>query len=231
MFGRSLKLAGLALVFAGSVAGSERDARADVPPAPGRKRVDYAFSVKGLSVAPDRVLFAYPCGPSNGAPSLESVKLEDGRSVTVGRRGGGCQVYAIGKSAYDAWVAANPSTPGATPHVDALVSQSLKCTGGPSPMFEIASSDPRSAITETFRVTTLDATSCVLTAEPSAGSTPPSTSSPSSSAPPASGASPTKSSGGCSLATHGDAGNSKNASFVFALVWALGTLAARRRSR
>ncbi|HVJ90652.1 MAG TPA: hypothetical protein VM580_12675, partial [Labilithrix sp.] len=160
MLRRSLELAGLALVFAGSVAAFERDVRADVPPPEGRKRVDYAFNVKGLSAAADRVLFAYPCGPSNGAPTLEYVKLEEGASVTVGRRGGSCAIYSIGKPAYEAWLSAKSSTPGAAQHPDALVAQSVKCSGGPSPSFEIASNDPRTAITETFRVSTLDATSC-----------------------------------------------------------------------
>jgi hypothetical protein len=204
------------------------EASADVPPPAGLKRVGFSFSVKGLASAPDRVLFAYPCGTSNGAPIIEHVKIEEGASVAVGRRGGGCPIYSIAKTAYETWAKDyKPTHTMEDPALQTLASQAMKCTGGPTPMFELSTSDGRGSIAQTLTVKTLDATACVLNAEPIASS--PSTESPASTASPpkspaSTGSSPKSSS--CSFA-RGTTTDDVGCALVLACV--SGVLAARRR--
>lgn len=146
-------------------------ARADLPPPDGQKFVGFSFSVKGLGAAPDRVLFAYPCGASNGAPRAEHQKIEEGRAINVGRRGGPCTVYSVAKAAYDAWAKDyKPSNDMRDAALEKLASESQKCSGGPTITHVIASKDPRSVVEQTLTVAKLDATGCTLTSAPAQGS-------------------------------------------------------------
>ncbi|HEU4410129.1 MAG TPA: hypothetical protein VFS43_33045 [Polyangiaceae bacterium] len=139
-------------------------ARADLPPPDGLKYVGYSFTVTGLAAAGDRVLFAYPCGGSSGAPVAEHQKLEEGRAVSVGRRGGNCTVYAISKASYDAFLARYKPTNGyQDPALDALAKGATKCAGGPTPTFQLATSDPRSSVNESLAVRAVTETQCALT--------------------------------------------------------------------
>lgn len=193
-------------------------ARADVAPEPGRKRVGFSFVVKGLSAAPDRVLFAYPCGDSNGAPIVEHKKIDEGVPLSVGRRGGACTIYSIAKTTYEPWAREyKPTRAMKDEALEKLASQSVKCSGGPTPTFEIASSDARTSIEQILNVTTLNATDCVLAPSSSA-------SGPSSSV--ATSSSTGKSSSGCAV-THAPGGTS---CVAIALACAFG-LSARRRRR
>jgi MYXO-CTERM domain-containing protein len=162
---RSLTLApaALALLLAAP-------ARADLPPPDGQKFVTFSFTVKGLAAAPDRVLFAYPCGASNGAPMAEHRKIEEGRAIDVGRRGGPCTVYSVAKTTYEAWAKDyKPSNDMRDSALERLASQSQKCSGGPTPTYQIASKDPRSVVEQTLTVAKLDDASCVLTPVPAQG--------------------------------------------------------------
>jgi hypothetical protein len=206
---------------------SAAPARADVPPPAGRKRVDFSFVVKGVAAAPDRVLFAYPCGDSNGAPIAEYKKIEEGKPVSIGRRGGDCPIYSVAKTTYDAW-AKNYRPTGSVKDdaLEKLASESKKCTGGPTPVYEVASSDSRTSVEQTLNVTTLNATDCVLTAAAIASpasttpsATPPSTSS---SAP----SSPAKSSS-CAASP----GSGGGLAFAAAVACIAGIVAERRRRR
>jgi hypothetical protein len=142
---------------------SAPSARADVPPPDGSRYVGYSFTVTGLAAAGDRVLFAYPCGSSNGAPVAEYRKVEEGRAVSVGRRGGGCTIYATSKASFDAFAATyRPANGVQDPALDALAKGAVKCSGGPSPSFRLPTSDSRSSIEETFAVRAVTDAECVL---------------------------------------------------------------------
>ena len=145
-------------------------AAADLPPPEGEKFVGYRFVVTGIPAASGRVLVAYPCGTSNGAPVAEYRRLEEGKAVDVGRRGGTCEVYSIAQAAFDAFVATyQPSDQmGHDPAVDALIGAGVTCTGGPQLNFVLPSSDGRDVIEQALTVSTLDATTCAF--GPSAGS-------------------------------------------------------------
>lgn len=145
-------------------------AAADLPPSPGTKRVSFSFVVKGLSAAPERVLFAYPCSTSDGAPMAEYRKIDEGAAVSIGRRGGSCTMYSAAKSDFEAWLKTyKPQPPSSSdPAVEALAAKSVKCTGVPSQIHSLPEADPRSSVTETMTVTKLDATTCVLASAPEA---------------------------------------------------------------
>jgi hypothetical protein len=132
-------------------------ALADLPPPDGTKNVGFSFKITGVAAAPDRVVFSYPCSPSNGAPMMELVKVEEGVAIPMGRRGGGCPLYAIAKSDYDAWA---KQTPRPTP--ETLVAKAMKCTGAVTPAFTTSTSDSRNEIQQTLEVTKLDATTCAI---------------------------------------------------------------------
>jgi hypothetical protein len=118
--------------------------------------------VTGLADAKDFALVSFPCSESNGKPMAEMVVLNEGMPVPVGRRGGGCPVYAIAKADLDAWQKKNPMNVG--PDVEALFksAQVHRCSGGPSPNFSLPRSDPRDEVSENLRVSKLDAKGCVL---------------------------------------------------------------------
>src|SRR5262245_45585618 len=142
-------LAAALILFSSSIA------FADVGPPPGQKSVNFSFTVKGITAA-DRTLFAFPCGTSSGAPIAEHAKIEEGRQISVGRRGGSCTSYSIDKAKYEEWAKTyKPSHEGTDPALDALAAQSVKCTGAPSPVFTVSTSDKRSSIEETLKVTKL----------------------------------------------------------------------------
>lgn len=189
----------LAIVAAATLVGTLSSlAHADLPPPNGQKYVSYTFTVTGLAAAPDQVLFAFPCGTSAGAPIAQHQKIDEGKSVTVGRRGGGCTVYTISKAKYDAFAATyKPTNIGSDPALDALAKDSVKCDGGPNPKFDLPSSDPRDVIADTYAVKTLTAAACALST-----TTPPPPPGPTGTTPPAnpSATSTAPSGGGCSAA-------------------------------
>jgi hypothetical protein len=143
-----------------------RVVHADLGPAPTTKRVAFSFSITGLAKAPDRVLFAYPCTPFMETSAKEPVKIQDGVTVATAPESGACRIYAIARSDYDAWATLTPRATAET-----LLPKATKCTGGPTPISMVSARDPRDEIVETFEVTTLDATSCVISTR-----TPPATS-------------------------------------------------------
>lgn len=178
----------MVLLFAGGAA-------ADVPPPDDQKPVSFAFTVTGMGVAPDRVLFAYPCSSSNGAPYLAQQRLEEGRQVNVGRRGGLCAIYAIARPAYETWVKEHPesSVQGKQADFDKLVAGAVKCSGAPTPVHYIAKTDARTSIVQTLEVTTLNESTCALKVQPIA----PESASPASNVP---ASKPSGSSKGCAFA-------------------------------
>ncbi len=155
-----------ATAVAGLALAAARPAAADLPPPDGEKFVGYQFKVTGIPAGAGRVLVAYPCGTSNGAPIAEFRRLEEGTPVDVGRRGGTCEIYAVEQAAFDAFAASyQPSdVMGHDPAVDALTGAGVKCAGGPQPQFVLPSRDDRDVIAQAFAVAALDATTCTLTA-------------------------------------------------------------------
>lgn len=150
-------------------------ARADVAPPSGVKYVGYAFNVENLEAFADFALVAYPCSASSGVPMAELVELAPGRDVAVGRRGGSCKLYGLSKAELAAWRKSNPDPGRGTtnPAADALVAKAKACSGGPTPVASLPSSDPRKIVTETLRVTKLDADGCTVVAATGAtGATP-----------------------------------------------------------
>jgi hypothetical protein len=145
-------------------------ARADVAPPSGVKYVGYAFTVDNLEAFADFAMVAYPCSGSSGVPMAELVELAPGRDVAVGRRGGSCKLYGLPKAELAAWRKANPDPGRGTtnPAADALVAKAKACSGGPTPVLSLPSSDPRKIVTETLRVTKLDAEGCTVVASTSA---------------------------------------------------------------
>lgn len=157
-----------------AVLASVAPAAADLPPPDGEKFVGFRFQVTGIPAGSGRVLIAYPCGTSNGAPIAEYRRLEEGQVVEVGRRGGECAIYSIAQEAFDAFIASEQ--PGQErgfqdPALDALTAAGVACSGGPQPRFVLPTSDRRDAIEQTLVVSTLDATSCALTEAAATGAT------------------------------------------------------------
>jgi len=147
---------------------SSAAAHADVAPPPGQKQVGFSFTVKGIP-AGDRALFAYPCGQSSGAPMAEYQRIDEGKPLSVGRRGGGCAIYSIEKAKLDEFAKTyKPTMSASDPALDGLAGQAVKCTGAPSPMFVLASTDKRTSVEETLKVTALDATTCTIVSEAAA---------------------------------------------------------------
>lgn len=222
----------LALLFVTLAATS---ANADVAPPNGQKQVNYTFTLKGLATAPDQAVFAFPCGGSNGAPHDEHRLLEENKSTTVGRRGGACTLYTISKASYDEWAKTYTPADGNTdPALTALAGRAKKCTGAPTPSFELKTADTRSSIDEVLEVKTLNAGDCVV-ASTNPPRNPESTTTP---ADPASPTSPTSSSasdtsatndgGGCSV---GGAAGSTGPWLLALAVPALLVLSSRRRKK
>jgi len=136
-------------------------ASADVSPPDDQKSVGYSFAVHGITSV-DRVVFAFPCGTSDGAPKDELRVLENDKAITVGRRGGVCTLYSIEKTKYDDF--AKTFTPkegsGSDPKLAAFAATATKCSGAPNPVFVIPKTDARSSIKEDLDVKTLDASTC-----------------------------------------------------------------------
>jgi len=136
-------------------------AQADLPPPDGDKFVEFAFSVRGISASPDRVLLAFPCSGSNGVPSLGHQKLEEGRSVRVGRRGGTCALRHAAKADYEAFASKyKPTGSFQDPPLEEFMKATLPCEGGPSIRTQIPKTDPRSVVEEKLVVRALSATVC-----------------------------------------------------------------------
>lgn len=140
-------------------------ASADVSPPDDQKSVSYSFAVHGITSV-DRVVFAFPCGTSDGAPKDELRVLENDKAIAVGRRGGVCTLYSIEKTKYDQF--AKTFTPkegsGSDPNLAAFAATATKCSGAPNPVFVIPKTDARSSIKEDLDVKTLDASTCTVQA-------------------------------------------------------------------
>lgn len=203
---------------------------ADLAPPDDQKQINYAFVVTG-TIPADRVVFAYPCGTSSGAPIDEHRVIESGKAIPVGRRGGTCEIYNVAKKDYDDFAKTyTPKTTfGTDPNLTALAAKAQKCSGTPSPLFVIPKADSRNEIVEQLDLT-IDATKCTVvsravpasTVSASGGS--PATSSGSSSPPSGSSG---DDSGGCSVG--GTAGAA--APWMVALAVPFFVLGARRRRR
>lgn len=147
--------------------GTASTAFADVAPPEGIKRVDYRFTVTGVTAFKDYALLAFPCGTSNGAPMDEMVLVGEDVPVSVGRRGGGCPFYAMKRADFDAWIKANPDGPNHDKAMGDLFKskQVVACTGAkPAPEHSLPDTDPRDTIKQAFKVTKLDAEGCVIAA-------------------------------------------------------------------
>src|SRR5262245_4350707 len=82
--------AALAAVAAGASA-----ARAELPPPDGRKYISYAFRVDGVAAFAEHVLLAFPWSTSNGRPTEEHTRVEEGKAVPVGSRSAPPRLYAM----------------------------------------------------------------------------------------------------------------------------------------
>jgi MYXO-CTERM domain-containing protein len=166
------------VLVAGALLAAATSARADLPPPNGTKFVGFAFEVDDLAAVKDFVLLAYPCGSSNGAPIAEMAELKEGTPVSVGRRGGDCQLYAMARADFDEWRKGVTGNQGAA--VDALFKSPRvrACTGGPEHVYTLPISDSRSTVTQTLHVAQLDANGCSITSAASGAGTAPTTTGP-----------------------------------------------------
>jgi hypothetical protein len=140
-------------------------ASADLPPPDGQKFVNYAFKVEGLGKYADYVLLAYPYSLSNGAPTTEHAKLEDGKETGLGRRSAQPKLYAMNKRAYEEWLESyEPTHSMDDPALTALFTSDkvIPCDAKLTPSYQLATTDPRSAIVEAFRIEALGEKSCKL---------------------------------------------------------------------
>ncbi len=184
-----------ALALGTTVALAAAEARADLPPPDGKKFVEYAFQVQGVSAQKDWVLLAFPYSASNGRPTEEYAELAEGTPVSVGRRGGLPKLYAMKLADYDAFKKGYkpPQDNFEDPALRALFSSDkvVRCDGAPGPTHQLPTTDRRDKIVETLKLVSVDAKACRVVAADAA--TPVSTSTPTA-APatdPSAGASPT----------------------------------------
>ena len=135
-------------------------ARADLLPADGLKRVSYSFTPHLPADTGNQALFAYPWSGSTGAPKMRATPLTDTRSLNVGTHEG-CQIYVAAKADVDSFTkATGAAVPEAT---KALVAKAKACTGGPTPVHTVASTDSRKSINEDVDVK-IDKGGCTVTA-------------------------------------------------------------------
>jgi hypothetical protein len=154
----------LPLFFGCTITSLASSAFADAPPPTGQKFVGYSFTVTGLAAAPEQVLLAYPCGPSQGSPTAAYANVEEGKAVSVGRRGGLCTMYTKSKASHDEFLKTyKPTNETTDPALAEFMKDAVKCDGGPAPSFVLPSTDSRDVISETFAVKTLTSSSCSIT--------------------------------------------------------------------
>ncbi|MFO0747977.1 MAG: hypothetical protein U1F43_20300 [Myxococcota bacterium] len=142
-----------------------RPASADEGPDDGQKYVSYSFRVDGLDRFPDFVVVAYPWSTSNGAPTREHAVLKSGTSLPVGRRSPSVALYAVRRSAWEAFEKTLPSDEDArsTALTDFVAGpDALRCNAAPTRVTTLPSSDPRDRVEEVFSATSIDAKGCVL---------------------------------------------------------------------
>jgi len=154
----------IALVCSVAAFSSATSARADLPPPDGQKFVGYGFGVANIDAyAKDYALLAYPCGTSSGAPIAEMAEIQAGANISVGRRGGNCQLYVMARADFEAWKKQGDKSENA---LDVLFKSSKvrSCTGGPNIRHQLPKSDSRDGITETLKISKLDAKDCVIAA-------------------------------------------------------------------
>ncbi|MBI4954063.1 MAG: hypothetical protein HY908_18715 [Myxococcales bacterium] len=141
-------------------------ARADAPPPGGQKYVGFAFRVDGLAAFADLQMLAYPTSQSNGAPTHELTLVEDGRPVPLGRRSPAPKLYLVKKAAWEAFRAGyQPATDRRPdPTLEAFLASDAVATCDPAPTLVrvLSTSDPRDAVTQTFRLAKADGKSCAL---------------------------------------------------------------------
>jgi MYXO-CTERM domain-containing protein len=155
-----------AVVLGLGVVAAASSANADLPPPDGQKFVDYAFKVDGLASFGGYVLLAYPYSLSNGRPTTEHAKLEDGKPTSLGRRSPQPKLYAMKKQAYEQWLQSYKPAEGEMedPALDALFKSDkvVACDAKLSPSFQLAKEDPRSVVVEAFRAKSIDDKTCQL---------------------------------------------------------------------
>lgn len=217
----------LAATAASSLLLAVTAASADVAPPDDQKSVSYSFALHGLT-STDRVVFAYPCGTSNGAPKDEIRLLENDKPISVGRRGGTCTLYMTEKSKYDAFAKTYvPSDKSGTDDaLAAFAAKGTKCTGAPSPTFVIAKTDTRTEIVEYLDVQQLDASECKVATRSAPTSQPDNSANDTGAIAPGSG-SGSNDSGGCSVG-----GNARDAApWLVALAVPIIVFGSRRRRK
>ena len=135
---------------------------ADIPPPPTEKFVDYEVVVTG--VRGDAALVVYPWSLSNGVPMAELAEVKDGKAVSFGRRIAGLPAfYAVPRAALDDFAKSKDG--------EKLVASGVKCNVGPSPRFVVSRRGP-DRIVDTFAVTELSTSKCVLSEVSSSDETP-----------------------------------------------------------
>lgn len=144
-------------------------AAADLPPPDGTKFVSFEFRVENLTAFTEHVLLAYPCSSSSGMPVAAHVRLEEGKVVRVGRRGGDCKLYSMKKSAYEQWAKSyTASGQSQDPALEALFksAQVVECAGSPTLTSSLPSTDPRDVVSESLRAERIDDRVCRVTTVP-----------------------------------------------------------------
>lgn len=196
-------------------------AQADLPPPDGTRFVGYEFVVTGTTASKDDAFFAYPCGSSSGAPILDYRVVEEGKPIGVGRRGGTCEIYRIGKDKLAAFASKRTAPPGGgrDPELEAFAGGARKCAGSPSLKFTLPASDTRSEIRETYVLSLKDAECTLSPSSKGAAPEPKGAVSP-----------PAASSKGCSAAS-GETGAGASGAWLAGLGVVLGLAAFARRRR
>lgn len=149
--------------------------RSDLPPPADKKFVGYGFRVDNTNAFPDYVLLAFPWSLSNGAPTKEHALVEEGKTVSLGRRSSPPELYVMKRAEYETWKAGyKPTMEYQDPALDALFAskQVVRCDVKLSPEFLLAKDDPRSQVVEAFRAEVMDATTCRIAKVDAKPSTP-----------------------------------------------------------
>lgn len=137
-------------------------ARADVPPAPGRKRVPMRYQVTSIPKG-DMHLWAVPCGVGPDGEKNKWFEIKEGQPNSISRYASGdCDVFAISHERFVSRLTAREES--GPNWVDDAKKASIRCEGmnGLYSQTELPSSDPRAFADVAFKVQLLDATQCKL---------------------------------------------------------------------
>ncbi|MCC6622495.1 MAG: hypothetical protein IT385_14620 [Deltaproteobacteria bacterium] len=170
-----MKLTAVAAVFALSLTAPL--ARADEPPADGLKYASNTFKVTGLAKFPEHVVVAFPWSLSNGAPTREHVVMKEGEAVHIGRRSPAITLWAVKKTAWDAFAKAelgqdeDANAAALTEFLKAP--NAVACDARPERVGTISKDDPREVIEHELVVKSIGDAACDLElAAPAAAAAP-----------------------------------------------------------